>query len=389
MVDNKKSNSDSEEKRKDIVLSKIFLSLSGFSLLLATIFFIFGSIADTGPYVVSFFGLLALYVRSHKFLSVTAFSLWMLTCVAAPMYYPEAFLHWGPVALPPFIIPAIMFVMFCMGATLSIDDFKRVLKMPHAVFVGVFLTFGIMPLSGKFVAVLFHAKPEIVAGMVLVGASPSGVASNVMTFLARGNVALSVTMTACATMAAPFLTPVLTKYLAGTYVPVNIVEMMLSIVKIVIIPIGGGLIAHMFLEKMGKVHPLYSRIYGNIMKALPKLSMLAILFACAVMTANAREQLIVGTVVLSVIACVIVQNFLGLTLGYWAAKLTGLGERECRTVAIEVGLQNSGMAAALALDVLKSELASIPGVVYSSWHNVTGALVASYWSHKQDNENNH
>ena len=389
MVDNKNSNSESKEKKWDTILSKIFLSISALSLFITIVFLIMGRGVDAGPYVVSVFGFLALYVRSHRVLSVTAFSLWMLTCVAAPMYYPEAFLHWGPVALPPFIIPAIMFVMFCMGTTLSIDDFKRVLKMPHAVFVGVLLTFGIMPLSGKFVAVLFHAKPEIVAGMVLVGASPSGVASNVMTFLAKGNVALSVTMTACATMAAPFLTPVLTKYLAGTYVPVNIVEMMLSIVKIVILPIGGGLITHAFLERMGKVHPIYSRIYDNIMKALPKLSMLAILFACAVMTANAREQLIVGTVVLSVVACVVFQNFLGLTLGYWAAKLTGLGERECRTVAIEVGLQNSGMAAALALDVLKSELASIPGVVYSSWHNVTGALVASYWSHKQDNENNH
>jgi BASS family bile acid:Na+ symporter len=193
-------------------------------------------------------------------------------------------------------------------------------------------------------------------------------------------------MTAFSTLFAPIMTPTMTKWLAGSYIPVDFWNMLFTIIKMVIIPIGSGLIVHSFLEKMGKVHHIYARIYEIIMFALPKLSMFVIAFACAIMTANARDKLLVGTIVFSVVISVIVHNFLGLVLGYYGARVTGLGERECRTIAIEVGLQNSGMAAGLALEVLKSELASVPGVVYSSWHNITGAILASYWRRKKLNK---
>lgn len=337
---------------------------------------------STGPFAVYVPVALAIAVRNHRLLSAAAFSLWMIAFITASMFFPAVFLSWGSIDLRKCVIPFIMFIMFCMGTTLSFGDFKRILFMPQAVAIGVALQFLIMPFVGKFVAMTFTSNPEIAAGIVITGSSPGGVASNVIAYLANGNVALSVTMTAFSTLCAPIMTPMLTKFLAGAYVPVKFMDMMISIVKMVIIPIGSGLIVHMILEKLGKIHPFYSRLYDIIMKVLPKLSMFVIAFACAIMAANARGKILMGGVVMSVLMAVIVHNMLGLMLGYWGARLFGLGERECRTISIEVGLQNSGMAAGLALSVFKSELAAIPGVIYSSWHNITGALLASWWRNK-------
>ncbi len=360
---------------------RFFLVLCTLSLMITLVLLILGRTSVVGPFVVGFFFFLALYVRKHPVLSVIAFSVWMMTFIAAPMFYPAVFTRWGQFELKSALMVIIMSVMFCMGTTLSIDDFKRVFIMPHAVFIGVFLQYSVMPFVAKGVA-MFNTNNEVAAGIILTGSSPGGVASNVIAYLAGGNVALSVTMTAVSTMFSPIMTPTMTKWLAGVYVPVDFWDMVLSIFKMIIIPIGGGLISHAFLERMGRVHPVYARIYDFIMRALPKYSMFAIVIACAIMTANARDQLLMGPIVFSVVLSVIVHNFFGLTLGYWGARMARLGERECRTIAIEVGLQNSGMAAVLAMNVLKSQVASIPGVVYSSWHNITGAILASYWKRK-------
>ena len=386
MVESPESTDISGEKKYTDVFCKIFLSICIISLLITIFYLVTSSGERVAPFVVTFFISLALYASYHRILSTMAFSFWMVAFVAAPMFYPSPFLEWGRVDLRQFVIPLIMSIMFCMGTTLSIDDFKRVFKMPHAVLIGVFLQFLVMPFVGKGVAMVFTSNNEVAAGIVITGSSPGGVASNVITFLANGNVALSVTMTAFSTLFAPIMTPTMTKWLAGSYIPVDFWKMLFTIIKMVIIPIGSGLFVHSFLEKMGKVHHIYARLYEIIMIALPKFSMFVIAFACAIMTANARDKLLVGTIVISVVISVIVHNFLGLVLGYFGARAAGLGERECRTIAIEVGLQNSGMAAALALEVLKSELASIPGVVYSSWHNITGAILASYWRRKKLNE---
>ncbi len=376
------SNTSASGKKSKKSYGSIFLILSTFSLCATVVLVLMKTTSFVGPFVIAIPASLALYVRGHRILSATSFSLWMCAFVAAPMFYPAFFLQWGSVDLRQFVIPFIMFIMFCMGTTLSFDDFKRIFTMPQAVLIGVFLQFFIMPFVGKAVAMAFTSNSEVAAGIVITGSSPGGVASNVICFLAKGNVALSVTMTAFSTLIAPIMTPTMTKLLAGAYIPVDFWVMMRSIIKMVIIPIGFGLIVHSFLEKMGKVHPIYSRIYDIIMVALPKLSMFVIAFACAIMTANARDKLLVGTIVISVVISVIFHNFFGLVLGYWSARLAGLKEKECRTIAIEVGLQNSGMAAGLALTVLKSALASIPGVVHSSWHNITGALLASWWANR-------
>ncbi|MFC1538521.1 bile acid:sodium symporter family protein [Candidatus Latescibacterota bacterium] len=371
-----------EEKDSIKILSKTFLILCIISLLITFVSLATGYLKVVPPFAVAFFVFMALFASYHKTLSTMAFSFWMVAFIAAPMFYPTVFLEWGRIDLRQFVIPLIMSVMFCMGTTLSFDDFKRVFKMPHAVIVGVVLQFLVMPFVGKGVAMIFTSSNEVAAGIVITGSSPGGVASNVITFLANGNVALSVTMTAFSTLLAPIMTPVMTKWLAGSYIPVDFWKMLVTIIKMVIIPIGSGLLVHSFLEKMGKIHRFYAKIYDIIMLLLPKFSMLVIALACAIMTANARGKLLVGTVVISVVISVIVHNLFGLVLGYYGARAAGLGERECRTIAIEVGLQNSGMAAGLALEVLKSELASVPGVVYSSWHNITGAILASYWRRK-------
>ncbi len=360
----------------------IFLPLAGFALFMMVVFLAAGRYSLVGPFAIAIPVFLAIFVRRHTLLRVTGFTLWMIAFVTAPMFYPDYFRTWNGFKLSVLIIPLIRFVMFGMGTTLSLKDFKRVATMPHAVLIGIMLQFTVMPFVGKAVAMTFTDNSEIAAGIVLTGSSPGGVASNVIAFLANGNLALSVTMTACSTLLAPLMTPAMTKWLAGAYIEIDFMNMMISIFKMVIIPVGGGLAFNWFLSYMSGIHHVFKSISEWIMRLLPGVAMFAVAFACALLTANARDQLLVSSIATSVILSVIAHNFIGLMLGYWGARLFRLGERECRTISIEVGLQNSGMAAGLALDVLKSELAAAPGVIYSSWHNMTGAILASYWKNR-------
>jgi len=358
----------------------IFFIVACVSALAAIVLYAAGLKTFMPPFVIGVPVFLALFVRGRKVLSATGFTLWMIAFVTAPMFYPSFFTSWNGFKLSILVIPLIRFIMFCMGTTLNLRDFKRVLAMPHAVLIGVLLQFTVMPFIGRGVAAVFTSNPDIAAGIVLTGASPGGVASNVIAFLAKGNVALSVTMTACSTLLAPFMTPLLTKYLAGAYIHVDFWKMMVSILKMVIIPVGGGILFSAFLQKISAAHESARAVSQIIIRILPGLSMFSIAFACSILTANARDQLLMGSVVFGLLGAVVCHNFIGLTLGYWGARLFRLKERECRTIAIEVGLQNSGMAAGLALDVFKSELAAAPGVIYSSWHNMTGAILASWWT---------
>ncbi len=284
----------------------LFLIISIVSLLISVILLALGYSSSTGAFVVAIPVFLALFVRKHRILSVTAFTLWMIAFVTAPMFYPTYFQSWNGFKLRVLVIPLIQFIMFGMGTTLSPKDFKRVFTMPQAVLIGILLQFTIMPFIGKGVAMVFASHSEVAAGIVLTGSSPGGVASNVITYLAHGNVALSVTMTACSTLCAPFLTPALTKLLAGTYIEVHFWAMMLSILKMVIIPIGTGLLFNKLLEKLGALHHNFKVISLSILKSLPGFSMFAICFACAILTANAREQLLMGTIVFSIIASVVI-----------------------------------------------------------------------------------
>jgi len=189
-----------------------------------------------GPAVVVMFAALAVAFMSHAALRGVAFTIWVLAFVAASLFYPAAFGKWFDTDLKILIVPLIQIIMFGMGTTLSVKDFTRVLALPWPVFVGMVLQFSIMPLVGLSIATAFGFEPEIAAGVILIGSVPGGVASNLMTYLARGDVALSVTMTACSTLLSPVMTPLLMKVLAGRLVPIDFWEMMLSILDMVIVP---------------------------------------------------------------------------------------------------------------------------------------------------------
>jgi bile acid:Na+ symporter, BASS family len=311
--------------------------------------------------------LVALSLRRNPNLSGYAFTSWILCFVTAAMAYPELFRAWHGHPTATLIVPLIQIIMFGMGTALSLRDFSRVLSMPWPVFIGLSLQFLVMPTSAWLIARVFGFEGAVAAGVVLVGAAPGGVASNLITYLAGGNLALSVTMTACSTLAAPVMTPLAMKLLAGQYVPVSFGEMMVSIVQMIIVPIVAGLVVNRLLH--GRAAWLH--------RALPVVSMAGICAVITIITALSRDKLL--QVGLALIVAVAVHNAVGYLFGYWGARLAGLGEADCRTVAIEVGLQNAGMASGLAISVLKSAPAALAPAIFGPWMNVSGSLLASWW----------
>jgi len=335
-----------------------------------------------GPLTIGFFAFLALAASRSKTYRGFAFTLWVAAFVAAALFYPEAFRTWFGYELGGLIVPLIQIIMFGMGTQLTVADFQRVLAMPRAVLIGMALQFLVMPFVGFGLAALFTTDPEVAAGIILVGSAPGGVASNVMTYLARGNVALSVTMTACSTLAAPIMTPMMMTLLAGAYVEVGFSSLMLSIINMIIVPVIGGLVANMALTRLGRSHPVAASLSDFIMRVLPFISMFSICFIIGIITSLSREALLAGGFVLAVLVAVILHNGLGYLFGYWGSRLLGLRKTDCRTVAIEVGLQNAGMASGLAIEVLKSPLAAIPPAIFGPWMNMSGAILASWWKNR-------
>ena len=332
-----------------------------------------------GVVVVLALALMAAGVRGTRAAGF-AFTIWVAAFVAAAMFYPWAFRQWFGYELSGLIVPLIQIIMFGMGTQLTLGDFRRVLVMPKPVLIGIALQFSVMPLIGKGVAMVFASDPEVAAGMVLVGSAPGGVASNVMAYLAGGNVALSVTMTACSTLLAPFATPALTGLLAGEYVEVQFFAMMRTIFAMIIVPIAAGLVVNWALVRAASAVPALAHVPDAIMRALPAVSMIAICLIIAIITALSRDALLAGSFVLAIVAAAAVHNGAGYLLGYWGARGAGLTEADARTVALEVGLQNAGMASGLAISVLKSPMAALPPAVFGPWMNMTGAVLASWWA---------
>ena len=267
-------------------------------------------------------------------------------------------------------------VMFGMGLTLKPDDFRIVFSHPKDVVIGTVAQFTIMPLLAYVLAVVFHLSPELTVGVILVGTCPGGTSSNVMTYLSKGDVALSVGITAVSTVLAPVMTPLLTYLYAGQTVDVNLLSMFLSIVQVVILPIVlGFLINHYF-----------SRFAERVTEVLPLVSTLAIVaIVGAVVSANAAKLMSCGLLIFCV---VVLHNVLGYALGYGAAKLMKMDATKCRAVSIEVGMQNSGLATSLAtVHFAQYPLATIPGAVFSVWHNVSGAILANIFLHRSERKN--
>lgn len=292
------------------------------------------------------------------------FPLWAVLLAVAAYYSPHTFTPLGP-----YVSPLLMLIMFAMGVTLEFGDFKRVLSRPAPVAVATFLHYLIMPLAAWLLAKLFHMPADLSAGMILVGSVASGTASNVMIYLAKGDVALSVTISAVSTLIGVFATPLLTRMYVDTHIKVDVVGMLLSILQIVVIPIFAGLV----------LHHLFTKTVKRIEPVLPLLSMVCIL--AIISAVIAASQSLISSVGLVVIAAVVLHNAIGLLGGYWGGKLFGFDETTCRTMALEVGMQNSGLAATLG-KIYFTPVAALPGAIFSVWHNMSGSLLAGYWSGK-------
>ncbi|MEC8636339.1 MAG: bile acid:sodium symporter family protein [Bacteroidota bacterium] len=334
-----------------------------------------GNYAMTGPTLILFFVSLAVAMRGTKTLKGFSFTVLIFAAVSLSLYYPQTFDQWGNFQLKKLIVPLLQIIMFGMGTAMSFKDFYGVIKMPKGVLVGLVCQFSIMPILGYCLATLFNFPAEIAAGVVLIGSSPSGLASNVMAYLAKANIALSVTLTAVATLVAPFMTPLLMKYFAGAFVPINFLAMMLSIVKMVILPVILGLIFNHFFH--GKTKWLD--------KTMPIVSMTAIALIIVIITAAGRDSLL--SIGIFLILAAIIHNLLGYLLGYWSCKLLKMKEQDCRTIALEVGMQNGGLASGIALEMGKVSTVGLAPAVFGPWMNISGSSLATWWRDKDPKKN--
>ena len=361
------------------------------------------------------------------------YTAWIIAAVVTAMIYPAAFTRWGEFDLRNkwLILIIIQLVMFGMGIQMSLKDFSGIATTGKGVLIGLLCHFSVMPLMGFLLTKIFHFEPEIAAGIILIGSCSSGLASNVMVYIARANLVLSVVVTAMATLAAPFLTPLLMKLLAGTLIEVKFLNMMMEIIKIVIVPIGAALL-HDYLKTasargwkivtvIGIVcviclaalpFGLWSKLEGTISSTaalqsveilaffmaafvvgvlyhllttkftklddlMPYVSMFGIIYFTTVTTAAGRDNLL--KVGLLLFLASVIHNGAGYFFGYWLSRAAGLDKNSARTVAFEVGLQNGGMASGLAGSMGKLGTVGLPAAVFSPWMNISGSLLANYW----------
>ena len=384
---------------------------------------------------------LAVALRGIPSLRGYQFTGWIIAAVTVAMIYPAAFLRWGDFDLRNkwLILVVVQAVMFGMGTQMTLRDFAGLSKMPRGVLVGIVCHFSVMPLVGFGLTKIFHFPDEIAAGVILIGSCSSGLASNVMAYLARANLVLSVTVTALTTMLAPLLTPFLMKVLAGKLVEINMTNMMMEIIKIVLVPIGAALL-HDYLKhatKRGKQITLTFAVIGalwllgmwlggwdwvkrqapgfvagtsligflfgailagvvyhglatrlpSLERRMPWLSMAGIVYFTTVTTAAGRDNLLkVGGLLFLASA---LHNAAGYCFGYWLSRASGLDRNSARSVAFEVGLQNGGMASGIAGALGKLGTMGLAAAVFSPWMNITGSILANYWRKRPVQEESH
>ncbi|GMM85007.1 bile acid:sodium symporter family protein [Pseudoalteromonas sp. MTN2-4] len=298
-------------------------------------------------------------------LSLQLFPLWAVISSVIAYFNPSLF-----TGFKSSIVPLLMFIMLTMGLTLKPADFKRVVENKKAVGLGLVLQFTVMPITAFLLSQLFVLDTQMLIGMVLVGAVAGGTASNVLCYLAKGDVALSVTMTAVSTLIGVFMTPLLTSLLIAQNVDIPILSMLSSLAKIVLLPLLTGIM----------LNYTFSNVIAKIHSKLPIIAMLAIIFIISIIVALNHQKL--QSLSLLTVAAVMLHNLIGLSLGYWAPKKLGFNEHVCRTVAFEVSMQNSGLAVALAIKFF-TPTAAIAGTLFSIWHNISGSLLAGYWQRKR------
>src|SRR6476661_7961107 len=317
---------------------------------------------------------LAIAFRGGKMFKGYWYSVVILAVATVAMYFPEYFKTVGGKEASFFIPILLQVIMVGMGTELSLKDFAQVMRMPKGVIVGIVCHYTIMPLVGFAVAHLFNFPSEIAAGIILIGCCPSGLASNVMCYLAKANLALSVSVTTISTLLAPFLTPLLMRLLGGSFVQIDFWGMVWDITKIVIIPIVAGLAFHYLMR--GR--------FNWLDKVMPLLSMAGIACILAIMVAAGRDNLLKVGVLLLV--ATFLHNVAGFFLGYWSARLLRFREKDCRTIALEVGMQNAGLATGLALTMGKMATVGLAPAIFGPVMNVNGSSLASWWHNHSPKE---
>jgi BASS family bile acid:Na+ symporter len=378
---------------------------------------------------------LAVSLRFVRPLRGYQFTAWIFAVVAAAMLFPAHVLHVGGVDMrnPWVMLIAIQSVMFGMGTQMSLSDFAGVARSPKGVLVGIACHFSVMPMVGLVLTKIFRFPPEVAAGVILIGSCSSGLASNVMAFIARSNLALSVTVTAVTTMIAPLMTPLWMKLLAGTLVEVSYIKMMVEIVKIVLVPIGAALI-HDFLRNasvpgkrivylvagfavgwmlflaaggwswlqkgcsdgwlttiglsgfllsafvIGAVYHALTGRFPGLDRRMPTLAVVGILYVTAMTTAAGRDNLLKVGGLLFVAS--MLHNLAGYFFGYFLSRASGLDKNSARSIAFEVGLQNGGMASGLANAMGKLGTVGLAPAIFIVWMNISGSLLANYWQRR-------
>src|SRR5437868_3355268 len=287
---------------------KLILALAVLCLIAALVLVLLGHTPQAGPLFITFFLALAIAFRGFALLKGFSYTVTIFAAVTTALYYPKPFVEFNGFKLAALITPLLQLIMFGMGTSMSFKDFVGVAKMPRGVLIGVCSHFIIMPLLGYTLASLSGFPPEIAAGIILIGCSPNGMASNVISYLAKANLALSITITAVSTSLAPFITPLLMKLLGGAFIKIDALSMMWDIIKIVIIPIGAGILFNKYLLKRA----------SWLEKLMPLVSMFGIAFIIVIITAAGRDSLlnIGGMLVL----LVLIHNLLGYTFGYWSGR---------------------------------------------------------------------
>ncbi|MFC7322778.1 bile acid:sodium symporter family protein [Halobacillus campisalis] len=298
----------------------------------------------------------------------STFAVWVLSAAILAFIFPEGF-TW----IAPYIVPLLGIIMFGMGLTLTKSDFKAVFQRPLDVAVGVGAQFLLMPLLAFLLVTILPVSPEVAVGVILVGCCPGGTASNVMTYLSKGDTALSVAITSVSTLLAPILTPALMLLFASQWLPVSASDMFLSIVNVVLLPIILGLIVRGILG---------TKVEAGI-KSVPLISVIAIVaIVAAVISANQQQIVETGLIIFAI---VVLHNLLGYVMGYGLGKMFGMDASKKRAVSIEVGMQNSGLGASLAA-VHFSPLAAVPSAIFSVWHNISGPLIATIYRKQKNKE---
>ena len=414
------------------LLQKISFGISSIAAVALFTGIVFSKAMVWQPAVVCFAVTFAIGIGALNSLKNYQYTAWIIAAVVAAMIYPNAFIRWGNVDLRNkwLILIIVQLVMFGMGIQMSIRDFTGLASTGKGVLIGLACHFSVMPFMGFLLTRIFHFEPEIAAGIILIGSCSSGLASNVMVYLARANLVLSVTVTAMATLAAPFLTPLLMRLLAGTLIEVKFFNMMMEIIKIVIVPIGAAFL-HDYLKgalAKGKrnaaiitvlciawliaqglflwdwfgsklldttmqsmtvfnfftgafiVGALYHLLYlkfSRVDRYIPYLSMFGIVYFTTVTTAAGRDNLLHVGIILFLVA--VIHNGAGYFFGYWLSRLAGLDKNSARTVAFEVGLQNGGMASGLAGTMGKLATVGLAAAVFSPWMNISGSILANFW----------